>query len=87
MMRYKLGKINTSMAELAIELNLQSLADRRFNNDIFFLYTLLNNQINCPEHLKKSHLMSHSILSALQIPFMYNQKKNYSHYAPMNRIY
>ncbi|KAF0771167.1 Uncharacterized protein FWK35_00008256 [Aphis craccivora] len=49
MMRFKLGKINTPTIDLAKQLNLQSLANRRFNNDIIFHYKLLNNIIVCPE--------------------------------------
>lgn len=65
MLRYKLGKTNTSSNILAKELYLQSLAVRRFNKDIFFLYKLLNNLIDCPELLEKIPLnvLLHALLS------------------------
>jgi len=56
MMPIKLGKINTPSIELAKQLNLQSLADKRFKNDIFFHYKLLNNIIVCPELLEKNSI-------------------------------
>lgn len=37
-MRYKLGKTDTPLNTLAKDLNLQSLSDRRFKNNIIFLY-------------------------------------------------
>uniref|UniRef100_A0A2S2PGB9 RNA-directed DNA polymerase n=1 Tax=Schizaphis graminum TaxID=13262 RepID=A0A2S2PGB9_SCHGA len=74
MMRYKLGKIYTPTVELAKELDLQFQADRRFNNDIFFLYKLLNNQIYCPKLLEKIPLNVPLHTLQLQTPFMYNPK-------------
>jgi hypothetical protein len=66
MMRYKLRKTNTPSIELAKELKLKSLVDRWFNN-IFFLYKLLNNKIDCPEFLEKIPLTVplHTIRSLL----------------------
>jgi len=65
MMRFKLGKINTPSTDLAKQFNLQSLADRRFNNDIFFLYKLLNNIIICPELLEKKSIKCTNPLPSL----------------------
>lgn len=87
MMRYKLRKTNIPSIELAKELNLQSLADRRFNNDIFFLHKLLNNKIDCPELLEKIPLnVPLHTLRYINTFYVKRKKQNYSHYAPFNRI-
>jgi hypothetical protein len=87
MMRYKLKKIDTPTKTLANELNLQSLENRRFNNDIIFLYKLLNNLIDCPELLAKIpfYIPKHT-LRYTNTFYIQSQKQNYSHYAPLNRI-
>jgi hypothetical protein len=54
---------------------------------IFFLYKLLNNQIDCPELLVKIplNIPLHTLCSANTF-YVKPKKQNYSHYAPINRI-
>lgn len=86
-MRYNFGKPKTPLNILAKELNLQSLSDRQFKNDILFYYKLLNNLIDCPELLTKIPLdVPHHTLHSTNTFYVQPQKQNFSHYAPLNRI-
>jgi len=61
--------------------------NRRFNNDIFFLYKLLNNLIEYPEFLEKIPLnVPLHTLRSTNAFYSQPKKSNYSHYAPTNRI-
>jgi len=87
MMHFKLGKINTLSIDLAKQLNLQSLVDGRFNNDIIFLYTFFNNIIVCPELLEKNPLNVPNLsLRSTNTFYVQPKSQDFSHYAAMNRI-
>jgi hypothetical protein len=78
MMSYKLGKFQISSITTVKDLNLLYLEDRRFNNDIIFLYKLLNNLIAFLVLIAKSPLnLSHRSLrstNTIYLCVLYNHK-------------